>query len=413
MHRWLNLGVADVSTADETRRVRTVNAIAIIASVATVLTSTYYLAVVDQSRAPVAIGTAVLFVCGYVAASLVNDRAGVNAAMWLALATGSTEIVVITFIVGFEQGPAPFFLVIALAGILAARIDDSFSRWFFVGVSAIAYTVLAIVRPEGPPSAQDSGTAAFSSVRQFVLMLLFAAGVVRYQRVLAHRAEEALADAHARSENVLLNILPRSVADRLRSGETEIADRVDDVTVMFIDLVGSTRMSEQLSPPELVRVLNHVFTALDALADEHGVEKIKTIGDAYMVVGGLPEPRADHAAAIAGMALAARTQFADESVPGFGRLEMRIGIDSGPVVAGVIGRRKFSYDLWGRTVNTASRMQSTGSAGEIQVTRAVYDALGRDYVFEGPRMLPVKGLEHEVETYFLKGARHAPNPPTS
>ncbi len=403
VRRFLSLGVADGSTEEEARRVRTVNAIALIATILTVLTTTFYLAAVDQSQAVVVIILSLSYIGGYATSAVVNMLGYVEAAMWMALSTGVAQIVLTTFITGFDQGPAPFLLVIALGGVLTTRIDDRFGRWFLVGVSVVGYAALAIINPEAPPSAR-SGTAGFSSIRQFLLMVLFAAGVVRYQRLLACRAEEALAEANARSETLLLNILPKEIADRLRSGETEIADSVDEATVMFIDLVGSTRMAERLSASELVGVLNDVFTALDDLADERGLEKIKTIGDAYMVVGGLPEPHADHAAAIADMALAARGAFDSYSIPGFGPLGLRIGIDTGPVVAGVIGKRKFSYDLWGRTVNTASRMQTNGIVGEIQVTESVVAVLDNAYVFEGPKLLRLKGIEGDVPAYLLKSA---------
>ena len=163
---------------------------------------------------------------------------------------------------------------------------------------------------------------------------------------------------------------------------------------MFIDLVGSTRMSEVLSASELVAVLNDLFTQLDGLVGEFELEKIKTIGDEYLVVGGLPTPRPDHAHAVADMAIAAREMVRSYSVPGFGPLQMRIGIDTGPVVAGVIGERKFSYDLWGRTVNTASRMQSQGVVGQIQVTESFRDAVGNGYEFEGPKPPGRRTLPH-------------------
>jgi class 3 adenylate cyclase len=408
--RFLGLGVVEGSSEEEARRVRTINAIALIATIATVLTTTFYIVAVDSSQALMVIGLSTLFIVGYAATAVVNALGHVEAAVWAVLSTGVIQIVLTTITAGFDQGPAPFFLVIALGGVLTTRIHDRISRWFFIGVSAVGYAVLAVINPEGPPSTAGSDTETFSSVRQFLLMILFAAGVARYQRLLAHRAEEALAEANTRSETLLLNILPEEIADRLRSGETEIADRVDEVTVMFIDLVGSTRMSERLSASELVSVLNDVFTGFDALADEHELEKIKTIGDAYMVVGGLPGPRPDHAAAIADMALAARDMVAPYSVPGFGPLELRIGIDTGPVVAGVIGRRKFSYDLWGSTVNTASRMQSNGIIGEIQVTESVFDVLRHAYLFEGPRPISVKGIEGELSTYLLKAAYQATEP---
>ncbi len=173
--------------------------------------------------------------------------------------------------------------------------------------------------------------------------------------------------ARAESDALLLNVLPRSIADRLKRGERVIADHYDDVTVLFADVVGFTPFAAHETPARIVAVLNELFDRFDTLAERHGLEKIKTIGDAYMVVAGAPEPRADHAAVIVDMALAMHA-VARWTVPSPGRpLRLRIGIASGPAVAGVIGHRKFSYDLWGHAVNLASRMESTGVPGMIQV----------------------------------------------
>ena len=178
-------------------------------------------------------------------------------------------------------------------------------------------------------------------------------------RLLQLRAEHDLLVAEQeKSERLLLNVLPRSIAIRLKQGERAIAERFTAVTVLFADLVDFTSLAQSLDPADLVALLNDLFSRFDRLAADHGVEKIKTIGDSYMVVGGLPERRADHAEAIAAMALAMLAAVADLN-RGRGRtLCLRIGLHSGPVVAGVIGRQKFSYDLWGYTVNIASRMQS-------------------------------------------------------
>ena len=205
-----------------------------------------------------------------------------------------------------------------------------------------------------------------------------------------------------KSERLLLNILPKPIADRLKQGEETIADNFDEVTVLFADIVGFTNLSEQMSPTELIILLNKVFSSFDQLAEQHRLEKIKTIGDAYMVVGGLPVPRPDHAEAIAEMALDMQKEVASLSTEAGHPLSIRVGIATGPVVAGVIGTKKFSYDLWGDTVNIASRMESHGIAGGIQVTAATYAHLKDQYLFEERGTIEVKG-KGEMQTYLLTG----------
>jgi class 3 adenylate cyclase len=210
--------------------------------------------------------------------------------------------------------------------------------------------------------------------------------------------------AQEKSEALLLNILPRSIADRLKAGESTIVDTFPSVTVLFADLAGFTELSTRISGAELVLLLNELFTTFDLLAQEQGLEKIKTIGDAYMVVGGLPVPRTDHAHAVAELALnmvaAVNEKFADSRFP----IRIRIGISSGPVVAGVIGRNKFSYDLWGDTVNTASRMESYGEAGTIQVSNETYKLLAQDYPFTPRNLTQVKG-KGDLTAWRLNGPR--------
>ena len=218
----------------------------------------------------------------------------------------------------------------------------------------------------------------------------------------AVRGRRALAVEQDRSERLLLNVLPAPIAARLKQGEAVIADRFPEVTVLFVDLVDFTRSSDRSTPERVVQVLDDLFTAFDRLAERHGLEKIKTIGDAYMAVGGLPEPRPDHAEAVAEMALALREETARHLDPSGQPLALRIGIDTGPVVAGVIGTTKFSYDLWGDTVNTASRMESQGVAGCIQVTERTYRRLRDGYRFERRGPIQVKG-KGELVTWFLLG----------
>ncbi len=204
------------------------------------------------------------------------------------------------------------------------------------------------------------------------------------------------------NERLLLNILPEPIAQRLRDGEPLIADRFDDVTLLFADIVEFTRLSATMSPPELVGILNDVFTVFDELVERYGLEKVKTIGDAYMVVGGMPELSDDHTTRVAAMAL--------DMIDAVGRIEaavrlgitFRIGIHCGPVVAGVIGTKKFIYDVWGDTVNLASRMESLGVPGRVQVTHAVMERLSGIFEYEARGLIDVKG-KGPTPTYFIVG----------
>ena len=204
------------------------------------------------------------------------------------------------------------------------------------------------------------------------------------------------------SERLLLNILPDSIAQRLKQDPDIIADSYDNVSVLFADLVGFTEFSAQTSAKELVNILNLIFSTFDQLAEQYGLEKIKTIGDAYMVAAGLPIPHPDHAIATAEMALDMQAEMAKFAQKMGQEFQLRIGINSGSVVAGVIGIKKFIYDLWGDTVNMASRMESQGINGAIQVTAATYELLRDKYLFEERGIISVKG-KGEMTTYLLKG----------
>ena len=213
-------------------------------------------------------------------------------------------------------------------------------------------------------------------------------------------AQEALKVQQEQSEKLLLNILPKPIAERLKAQQSTIADSFADVSVLFADIVGFTELSARMSPTELVKRLNVIFSHFDQLAEKYGVEKIKTIGDAYMVVGGLPMPRDDHAEAIAQMALGMQAKIAKLSADTGEKLAIRVGINSGPVVAGVIGVSKFTYDLWGDTVNVAARMEATGFAGRIQVTDVTYELLKDKYLLEKRGVIQVKG-KGNMMTYWL------------
>jgi class 3 adenylate cyclase len=223
----------------------------------------------------------------------------------------------------------------------------------------------------------------------------------------------ALETERHRSESLLLNVLPGPIADRLKRGESPIVDSLPSVTVLFADLAGFTTLSTTISSVELVQMLNEIFSAFDALAEAQGLEKIKTIGDAYMVVGGLPTPRPDHAEAVAEVALRmvdyVEHRFAHSPTP----IRIRVGINTGPVIAGIIGRHKFSYDLWGDTVNTASRMESHSLPGRIQVAPATQALLAPHYLLEPRGNIDIKG-KGPLPTWFLLGRKPAassPQPP--
>jgi adenylate cyclase len=217
----------------------------------------------------------------------------------------------------------------------------------------------------------------------------------RSQRLLFLRDRE-LDRERGRSEGLLRNILPEQIVERLKERDpaTEhgrIAQAFDEVTVVFADLVDFTQQSGRSQPPEIVEVLDEVFSRFDALAERFGLEKIKTIGDAYMAVAGVPEPRADDVDVAAQMALAMREEVRSLRWPSGDAMDVRIGMATGPAVAGVIGTRKFAYDLWGDTVNTAARMESNGVPGEIQVSDAVHDHLGDRFRFSEVHIVNLKG----------------------
>ncbi|WP_088178030.1 adenylate/guanylate cyclase domain-containing protein [Methylovorus sp. MM2] len=228
--------------------------------------------------------------------------------------------------------------------------------------------------------------------------------VMRYFQSQKAKVLDALAIEKARSEQLLLSIFPQSVADSLKISDAHIAEHHDAVTIMFADLVDFTGVSADMSPADLVNLLNQVFSRFDELTEKYALEKIKTIGDSYMVVGGVPVSRPDHAAAVVNMALEISGILAEVSAATGKKLSMRIGINSGPVVAGVIGHSKFSYDLWGDTVNLASRMEQLAIPNTIQVTEATYQLLQNEYIFETRGLISVKG-KGEVLAYILKGKR--------
>ncbi|TMG23662.1 MAG: adenylate/guanylate cyclase domain-containing protein [Chloroflexi bacterium] len=267
------------------------------------------------------------------------------------------------------------FLVFGLAGEIFGGLS-TLPRWFQSTMVALNVTV--------------GGSVVF------FLLALFA--TQRAEALAALRLEQN------KAEDLLLNILPRSIADKLKADTATIADQIEAASILFADVVDFTPLSERLQPAEVVGMLDRLFTYFDLLAERHGLEKIKTIGDCYMVAAGVPTPRLDHARAMALMALDMREAMRSKDGVGQLGLELRIGINSGPVVAGVIGRKRFLYDLWGDAVNMASRMESQGTRGQIQVTRETYELLKDEFELEPRGMVAIKG-KGDVETWYLVGHR--------
>jgi adenylate cyclase len=267
--------------------------------------------------------------------------------------------------------------------------------WFglFVGLTVVSGLLDPILSADPAPIPDPVRTAFF---------VLNVTGVSLTVYLLLQYAVRARDQAFARSEGLLLNVLPRSIAQRLKREPSVIADAHDEVTVLFADVVDFTPFTERTEPVRVVGILDQVFSAFDGLAERHGLEKIKTIGDAYMVAAGLPEARPDHAQAMADMALEMQATMKSICGPLGIDLAIRIGMESGPVIAGVIGRHRFIYDLWGDTVNTASRLESHGLAGRIQVGETAYRLLCDRYAFEDRGEIELKGKGRR-RAYLLLG----------
>jgi class 3 adenylate cyclase len=306
----------------------------------------------------------------------------------------------------------PFLLQWSLGGFVGSSLV---SLWALVAVFGAlffysarealpwfgAFTGLMILSGLMDPliSAAPPAVPAPIRVTFFVLNVM---GVALTAYLLLQYALRERDRAFALSDGLLLNVLPPQIAARLKRSPQVIADRHDDVTVLFADVANFTPFAEQAGPERVVGVLDEIFTAFDRLTERFGLEKIKTIGDAYMVVGGLPEPRPDHAAAVIELALAMQAEVERICRDSGLALAIRVGVASGPVVAGVIGRKRFLYDLWGDTVNTASRMESHGVSGRIQVTQATYERLRDRYRFEDRGEIEVKG-KGPVRAWLLVG----------
>ncbi len=328
------------------------------------------------------------------ALAMVRPRLGPISIVSLGLAGIVSNLLAHLVVGGFDSGV--WFLLWVVILPLSVYLSGARRQGVAVLVAALLAIALAIAadsRLDAPPPFPNWLRLSYNSfVLAATVVIVFLWGVYVIQQIEV---------ARRRADALLLNILPAPIADRLKRAPTTIADGYDEVTVLFADIANFTTMSAAADPVDVVNFLNNIFSQFDDLADQHGLEKIKTIGDAYMVAGGLPTPRPDHCEAVVAFGLDMLNVLKRCQAWHGQTVHMRIGVHTGPVVAGVIGRRKFIYDLWGDTVNTASRMESNGLVDVIQVTQTVRDRLAGRYAFEERPPITIKG-KGEMVTYVLR-----------
>lgn len=308
----------------------------------------------------------------------------------------------VTTYVGRGSGQQLYFLVAASLVVLVLGIEHIVVASVVAAVGAgliIALQYLVPMDTGAQPQWVTTVGFLISVISSWVLVV----ATIWYAMREIDRAETALAAEYERSESLLANILPAKIAQRLKDPHRDvIADRYDDASVLFADIAGFTQRASDTTPTELVRFLDGLYTDLDTLVDRHGLEKIKTSGDSYMIVSGVPEPRPDHLEALADLALDMVGAVAELTDPNGRRVPLRIGLAAGPVVAGVVGARKFFYDVWGDAVNVAARMETTDVEGRIQLPHNVYERLKDAFVLEERGAVEVKG-KGVMQTWYLMG----------
>jgi adenylate cyclase len=318
------------------------------------------------------------------------------------IGTAYASIFTICWFVGTGSGLQFYFLVAACLVVLQLGVDRIFLAAALAAIAAGMVITLQFFVPHDT-GAQPAWALSLSFVVTTISACVMVVTTVWYAVREIVRAEAAMELEYERSETLLANILPSSIADRLKDpARNVIADKYDEASVLFADIAGFTERASDMPPEQLIHFLNQLYSDFDALVDKHGLEKIKVSGDSYMVVSGVPQPRADHVEALASFALdmaeAAGRLRDSQGNP----LPLRIGLASGPVVAGVVGSRRFFYDVWGDAVNVASRMESTDSVGRIQVPEDVYQRLRGDFVLQERGAVDVKG-KGVMRTWYLVG----------
>jgi adenylate cyclase len=323
--------------------------------------------------------------------------------------TSYVVLSILTWSVGTASGLQFYFLVAATVAVLVLGIEHIVLACILVAIGAGLVITLQFTVP-ADTGIQPPWGLPVGFVTSVITACVMAVATVWYALREIERAELAMEEEYGRSESLLANILPASIATRLKNPATTIiADKYDDASVLFADIAGYTERASETTPADLVEFLNRLYTEFDRLVEKHGLEKIKTSGDCYIVVSGVPEPRHDHLEALAclalnmGDAIEGLKDQVGQDVP------IRIGMGVGPVVAGVVGTRRFFYDVWGDAVNVASRMESSGAEGRIQVPQQIYERLNDNFVFEPRGDVDIKG-KGVMRTWFLDAQRDAEEP---
>jgi adenylate cyclase len=318
------------------------------------------------------------------------------------IGTAYVSIFAICWFVGTGSGLQFYFLVASCLIVLQLGVDRIFLAASLAAIAAGLVIALQFLVPRDT-GAQPAWSLSLSFVVTTVSACVMVVTTVWYAVREIVRAEEAMEVEYERSEALLANILPSSIAERLKDpARNIIADKYDDASVLFADIAGFTERASDMAPDKLILFLDRLYSDFDALVDKHGLEKIKVSGDSYMVVSGVPQPRADHVEALAALALDMADVANGLKDSRGDALPLRIGLASGPVVAGVVGSRRFFYDVWGDAVNVASRMESTDSVGRIQVPEDVYRRLKSDFVLQERGVVEVKG-KGVMRTWYLIG----------
>ena len=322
------------------------------------------------------------------------------------IAVAYASVFFLTWTIGTGTGSQFYFLVSASIVVLILGIERIVLAGVLAAVGAVLVIVLELTVPNDT-GVQPAWTISIGFVISAISASVMAFATVWYALREIGRAETAMDREYQRSEALLANILPESIATRLKDPTRDkmIADRYDDAAILFADIAGFTQRASETAPCDLVAFLDELYTALDLLVDRHGLEKIKTTGDSYMVVSGVPQPRPDHLQALADLALDLAGTVATMRDPAGRAVPLRIGLAAGPVVAGVVGSRRFFYDVWGDAVNVASRMESTDQTGRIQVPQDIYDRLREDFVFDERGDVEIKG-KGVMHTWYLVGRRN-------
>jgi len=399
---WQQLSEIGLTASDpeEARKITLVNQIAFFGIVVPLAYNIFY-AIYDPILLLPAIIINLLGITLCLTVILLNRQGHYQLARWIIVSGPNLQIMALTYYLSTATGMHLLHIMMSSFPLLLVTRSSTWVKVLFsvmpIGFYLVSYFLFS---PETSPIVLPANILSFLyvtvSISVFLLVLLF----LYLFHLEVVRAENLLKKEYERSESLLLNILPEEVAKQLKADPKSIADRYDSVTVLFCDIVGFTRMSASLDPDVIIKILNSIFSEFDNIADRYGLEKIKTVGDSYMVAGGVPVPSDNHAENVARFALDARDYIRSHTLTE-PPIDVRIGFHTGPIVAGVIGRKKFAYDIWGDTVNIASRMESHGIPGEIHVSESVYELLRNKFVFVYRGRTPVKG-KRDMRTYLLK-----------